>query len=100
MPESTEREELEQLVAIGGWQRLLRHAHDEWEDGYAERLERVLLDTKSSPEMAREHARQVAIVREAIRTLLQWPEKRVKDLIRQDVQRVPRRDPQSRRGGL
>lgn len=88
MSDEREREELEELVKMPGWRRLIDHARADWAgDGYAQKLKIAIRDAQASAQDVGEAVQRVDAANEAVNAVLSWPTARLQALTRQETRR-------------
>jgi len=92
-----EQVDLESLIAAPGWARFCAFGLREYDQHFLEHVQTVLSDSANDDKVSIDKMRQIAVVRQQVRRLLEWPEKRIKDLQRMTQQREV---DQTRRGLL
>lgn len=94
---STEREDLDNLLKSPGWQRLEQWAQHEWRTQVAHHTE--VAANEADDVAALNKLRQVIAAKKAVELVLNWPQKRLQDVVSQaaHAERVP---VLNRRGGL
>jgi len=100
MSDHDEQTDLESLVASPGWVRFCAFSLREYDSNFLEHVNNVLADAANDDKRCIDKMRQMAAVRQQVRRLLEWPEKRIKDLQRLTQQRDSVNEMRTRRGGL
>lgn len=95
MSESTERQELEELIQMPGWSRLRAYAETEWQGQLGDKLAQAVGATDDA--LALQQLRQILVAKREIARLLQWPVDRVAALKRAEPPAIAG---SSRRGRL
>jgi len=93
--EHSEREDLDELVNSDGWRRFKAFADAEWGDGGHRFVQGVTDAAKDDTSRGTDILRQILVAQREIRTLLIWPEARLKAISKPELVEVG-----SRRGSL
>ena len=93
--ENSEREDLDELVTSDGWRRFKAFAESEWGDGGHRFVQGVTDAAKDDSPRGTDVLRQILVAQREIRTLLLWPEARLKSISKPELVGVG-----SRRGNL
>lgn len=101
MSDREEYADLEGLTTHDGWKRFTAHAMKTWDDEFSRRTIEAIGGQPLSDEqtkLALDRLRQAAAIREELRSLLKWPERRMGEL--NQAERMHQMPVLSRRGGL
>jgi len=94
VPDDQEREDWESLVASSGWVRFAAWAKGRYDEEFLTYIDRIVDNATDDRETREDKIRQAAAVRRAMRTALEYPMKRLKEM------RRGTRSPRQRRGTL
>lgn len=99
MSQPNEYEDLEALLQSPGWLRFARHAEQEWQEQFSEKVRAAVGDTNDLQALAK--LRQVTVAQQAVLTILRWPKERLSQIEQARVTRARgETTPLSRRGSL
>lgn len=82
MTDQNEKADLEQLLASGGWLRLVERARVDWKDGYPAKIKLAISDARQKNADIAAAVGAVDYASDEINRLLSWPRERLAQIER------------------